>query len=288
MSLTVARTIVDSARTRHWSFGAVEAGDGPALLFINSRLRTHLGQHGAKIEGLIGTTMQYVVPLPTGTLLVTTTGAILATNYGQQIVTNTGTGTPQVTSAYQDGWPIQMSGNIPYVDFSQPPLAADPFGLYGGTPGFALPTDMIRLISVALIYTNNAIIPCDVIPESQRFTTLPGRNPACFLSANRLVPVQPLSTGNTNTRWNNVSAIQISYVGIQTLLTLDDVLNLPAVLVEALIADVAVYFAMQSKTMALNEKMLFRTEADRCASLIANVALDLVNEPEVSMVHYTG
>lgn len=277
MGLTTVGAIIDAARVRHWSFTSAEAGDGPALVFLRSRLATHLAKYGAMIEGLVGSTVSYALPITSATVLVTTTGA------------TPGAGTLVLTDSYQDGWPIHadVDGNL-YVDFSEPPIATDPFGVNGGVVGFPLPADMIRLTSVALVYTNDAIIPCDIVPEIQRFTTAPGRNPSAFVSGNRLVPVLPLAANNTSSRWDNVTAVQISYVPVQAITTLADVLNLPSVLNEALIADVAHYFAMQSKAMPAADKVMFRNEATACAALIADAALDLLNESVSSNVLYKG
>jgi hypothetical protein len=289
MSLTTARSLVDSARIRHWAFSALAVGDGAALLFLRSRFVTHVAAHGAAIEGLIGTTLVYAIPVTSPGLLITSSGSILATNWGQEITTNGGLGTPMLADTYADGWPVHLTeAGDPYVDFSEPSLAADPFGVFGGTPGFPLPTDMIRLISVALVLGSDAVIPCDVIPEAQRFTTLPGRNPSAFVSGNRLVPVQPAASAAATGRWASVASIQLSYVGLQVLRALDDVLNLPSVLAEALIADLAHFFAMQAKDVSAGEKAGFRAEADRSAAMVSGAALDLLNEPLVSSVQYRG
>lgn len=293
MSITTVRYLVDSARARHWSFASLPAGDGAALLYLNSRLRTHLAVHGAKIEGLVGTSMTYAFPLAGPTLLVTNTGTIIASNLGVAIQVNNGHGPPFVGAPYQDGWPVHLGpGNVPFVDFAEPPIAGDPFGLNGGTPGFPLPGDMIRLINVSLIYNapTNIQIPCDVIPEAQRFTVQPGRNPAAFVSGNRLVPVRVYAQGSLNAgdRWSNVTSIQISYVGIQTLQTLEDTLNIPSVLTEALIADLATYFAMLSKVVSAAERAMFAGDAVKIGGMIANAALDMLNEPQQNTVHYLG
>ncbi len=293
MGTTTPRYLIDSARSRHWAFTDAQVGDGAAVLYLNSRLRTHLAILGAKIEGLVGTSMTYAFPVAGPTLLIANTGSILVTNFGIGIQVNTGLGLPIVGSTYQDGWPVHLSvNNVPYSDFTEPPIAGDPFGAHGGTPGFPLPVDMIRLINVTLVY-NNPVgfqIPCDVIPEAQRFTTQPGRNPTAFLSGNRLVPVRVYNTDGLNTgdRWSNVTNIQLSYVGIQTLGALDDVLNLPSVLTEALIADLASYFANLSKLVSSADKTMFAATARETAGMIASAALDMVNEPQQNSVQYKG
>jgi hypothetical protein len=298
MSLATARAIIDAARTRHWAFSSLALGDGAALLFLRARLATHVAKHGAKIEGLVGTTMQYSVPLDPPPLLVASSGAVLGTNFGFQITTGEGPAVPVLGAAYQDGWPVHTTPDgVPYIDFSEPPIAGDPFGRYGGTVGFPLPSDMIRLIGVALVRSCGVVGPCDVIPEGQRFTTLPGRNPAAFVAGNRLVPVMAtaptagaanVSPSLAGTRWADVAAIQISYVGLQALRALDDALNLPPVLAEALVADTAGYLAAQSKELSAAEKGLFAAEALRVGAAVADAALDVLNEPLESSVHYTG
>ena len=293
MSLTTVRYLVDSARSRHWAFSDLQVGDGAALLYLNSRLRTHLAMHGAKIEGLVGTSMTYAFPVAPITLLVTNTGSILTTNFGVGIQVNTGIGIPAVGQPYQDGWPVHLSpNNVPYSDFTEPPIAGDPFGAHGGTVGFPLPADMIRLINVTLVYSSpvGLQIPCDVIPEAQRFSVQPGRNPTAFLSGNRLVPVQVYNQSGLNSgdRWSNVTNIQLSYVGVQTLQALDDVLNMPSVLTEALIADLASYFANLSKLVSAADKAIFGNTAKETAAMISGAALDMVNEPQQNMVQYKG
>ncbi len=275
MFTTTVQAIVDSARIRHWAFADSQVGDGALLLYVNQRLRTHLSAYGAKIEGLVGTTMEYDLATVAGLLVAEVAGV------------------PQYTTAYQDGWPIHLDGSgVPYYDTSEPQIATDPFGEHGGTPGFPLPNDMIRLIAVALTYDNppGMLMPCMVVPEASRFSTLPGRNPSAFVSGNRLVPLFPYATGTENTgdRWFSVASIQISYVAVQTLSALSSVLNVPTVLAEALIADVAAFLAYQSKAMTGAERAAFANEAARVAKQISDSALDMLNEPQQSSVQYRG
>ena len=271
MSVTVAE-IIDAARTRHWSFSDTLLGDGAAVLFLNARQRVHLANHGAQIEGLVGTSMSYATALNSTGALVVLVG-----------------GVPTYGTTYQDGYAMHVDGTgALYIDTAEATIAADPFGLHGGTPGFPLPTDFVRLINVALTYTGGVVIPCDVVPERSRHTTLPGRNPTAFVSGNRLVPLFPntIATNNTGDRWYNVTNIQISYVAIQTLATLADVMTLPAVLCEALTADLAALFAGQSQKCSAPERAFFVGEAQRCAAMVAAASLDLLASPQMSSVLY--
>lgn len=276
MFTTTPGQIIDAARVRHWAFSHLKGGDGAALLYLNHRLRTHLAAHGAKIEGLVGTSVTYA--------LATIDGVLVAEDAG----------VPVYSTTYGDGWPVHDDGGVPYVDFTEPAIAGDPFGEHGGTPGFPLPAEMIRLIDVTLEYGQppGLLIPCDVIPEARRLSKLPGRNPSAFVSGNRLVPLLSFypsdASNNASDRWYTVTRIFLSYVGIQTLSSLEDLLNLPAVLVDALVADVAVFFAYQVKEVPAAERVGFAKEAERCGALIADAALDMLNEPQQSTVIFTG
>lgn len=269
---TTGREIIDSARSRHWSFTDLVLGDGAALLFLNQRLRTQLAAHGAQIEGLVNTSIEYAISNVNGELLGDLE-LVGVTNYAVVIVSSTG-----VVS-------------ITYLPTFDPTIGGDPVDVYGGNPGFPLPAEMVRLIGVSLVYNTPGLwIPCDVIPESQRFTTLPGRNPTVYVSENRLIPLLAFAgtSQNSGDRWFNVTRMRISYVPLQTLTALDDLLNIPAVLVESLVADTVVYLANQSKACDKNDKAGFREEAAQCQSAVADASLDLLRTPMVRSVLYKG
>jgi len=270
--VTTVAELIDAARIRHWSFADLVLGDGAALLFLNARQRVHLANHGAQIEGLVGTSMSYATS-------ITSTGTLVG------LVS----GVPVYGTTFEDGYAAHLDGSgVPYIDTSEAPLATDPFGLSGGTPGFPLPTDFVRLINVALIYTNSVVIPCDVIPERARHTTLPGRNPAAFVSGNRLVPLfaNAVATNNSGDRWYNVTSVQISYVAVQTLSALTDVVTLPTVLCEALTADLAAMMASQSKVCPVVDKQILIAEAQRSAAMVAEASLDMIDSAQNTSVLY--
>lgn len=276
---TTCQQIIDRARVRHWSFADLVLGDGAVLSYLSQRLRTHLAMHGATIEGLVNTTMTYSIGVVGGLL----------------IATDPVSGIPQVTTTYQDGWPIHVDPvtHIPYYDTSEPMVAVDPYGAHGGTPGFPLPGEMVRLVDVSLVYSQppGLIIPCDVIREHGRIEAQPGRNPQAFVSGNRLVPLLSFSGGqtvNSSDRWFTVSSLIISYVALPTISLLTDFLNIPGVLVEALDADAALFMARQSKSMTPADRQGFLAEANLAAETIATAALELLNEPQVGSVEYRG
>ncbi len=276
---TTPQQIIDRARVRHWSFVDIVLGDGAVLSYLSQRLRTHLAVHGAQIEGLVNTTMTYNI--------VTVNGLLIAEDPV--------TGIPQVATTYQDGWPIHVDPitGIPYYDTSEPMIATDPYGAHGGTPGFPLPGEMVRLIDVSLVYSQppGLVIPCDVLREHGRIESQPGRNPQAFVSGNRLVPVLSFTGGqatNSSDRWFTVSSIIMSYVALPTLSLLTDFLNIPGVLVEALDADCALFLARQSKAISPAERTGFAADAAAAAEVIATAALEMINEPEAGQVQYRG
>jgi hypothetical protein len=287
---TTARTIIDSARLRHWSFADIELGDGAALLFLNQRQRELLANAGAAIEGLIGTAMEYAV-----TPGVPVVGQLFGFERGVPFVADPG----------QDGWPMHVDQDAtPFVDPSEAPIAADPLarlGNAGGAQGFGLPQDMVRLINVIILYSgfgaaSRMFLPCDITDERQRLAMLPGRNPVAFVAGNRLVPMLPLggtfpsqgTVNNSADRWSNVSGIQISYVAVDKLVGLDDAITLPVVLCGALIAETAKLFAMQSRKISPADKKMFLDDAGAALSGAASNALDLLVSPEHDEVVYNG
>lgn len=265
------RDLIDAARVRHWSFTDVELGDGAALLFLNQRQRTHLANFGADIEGLIGETLQL-------SLSALASGSLVALDDD---------GAPFYATTMADSYPVQMSGVVPYINTNEPPIARDPFGESGGTPGFPLPPDLMRLINVGAVYSaSSRNIPIDVIPERERYTRMPGRNPMAFIAGNRLVPVFPLAADNSGDRWRDVTSILVSYIALRTLNSLDDEVTVPAVLSEALVADLALLFARQSRSCDKADKAGFERDAERCAAAIASASLDMLEPVQQSSVRY--
>lgn len=269
---TTPRDLIDAARTRHWAFSSINFGDGAALLFLNQRQREHLAAGGSDIEGLVGTAVQYAVSANgiTG-LLVSFVG-----------------GVPILAADGANGWVVHIDDDgVPFVDGTEPMIAADPLG---EQQGFPLPTEMVRLINVMLVYQSGQFIPCTITNERLRLDALPNRNPTVFIAGNRLIPMRNTypNSQNTSDRWQSVTAIQISYVAIDTLRTLDDTVSLPVVLCGAMIADLAHYFAMQSKEVSTAERAQFRDEADRSAAMFREVSLNLLSSPTDGMVDYKG
>jgi hypothetical protein len=277
-NVVTARYLIDSARIRHHAFSDVNLGDGAALLFLNQRQREHLAKPGSTIEGLVGTTMQYTVGTgsPTGLF-------ISASN-----------GVPFLAAANGDGWCLHQDINgVPYVDPGEPQISCDPIGRAGSPQGFPLPGEMVRLVNVALVFgpqPPGGFIPCQIVNERARMTTMPGRDPAAFVSNNRLVPLMPMPAGTNNSgnRWYIVSAIQLSWVPVADIQSLDDQLQLPQILCGALIADLAALMANQSKVLSSAEKVQFTEAANQSGVIIQKAAMDMLDSPQSKTVNYRG
>ncbi len=199
---------------------------------------------------------------------------------------------PQFATTYQDGWPIQLDVNgVPFIDIASPPIAGDPFGLHGGTPGFPLPGEMVRLIKVMLVYGSAATwIDCDLVNERQRTSWSPGRNPAAFVSGNRLVPLLTSATpaNNAGGRWSDVRQLQLSYVAAQSLNALTDLIQLPAVLCDALAADLAHLLAMLSDTLDAATKAGFAKQAEQAGVAVASAGSRMLKSASSRSIVYKG
>lgn len=235
-SLT-ASLVLDIARGRHPAFAQTVVPDGSILQAIDTRQRTLILQYGGAIEGLISTTVD---------LAILFSGILIGNNNG----------VPQYGTTFQDGWPAHMTaGGIPYVDFTQPKIAGDPFGQNGGTPGFPLPNDFLKLIQVSATMQDLSFRRIDVVPEKQRLERQFWFVPTTFVSGNRLVPIRPLASGNSGDPWGDTFlSLQLSYVALPHLASLSDAITLPAALTEALIAGTAEYLAMNSTAVSGADK----------------------------------
>jgi hypothetical protein len=267
-STTTVRDLIDAARIRHWSFADTKLGDGALVLHLNQRQRTHLALHGAAIEGLVGAAVAMATETSGGRVVVLLDGV------------------PTYSDTYEDGWAVHLTDDgVPYIDTAEPKVAGDPFGESGGTPGFPLPTDMVRLIEIAVVVANQ-VLPCEVMPQQERTTRRPTRDIAAFINGNRLIPHRAFESGNDGDRWSQVTAVQLSYVGIQTFLTLDDVVMLPSVLCDALTADLALLLANQSPKCPPADRAAFGREAAAALQAVLAAGNDLLDSVQSNRVIY--
>lgn len=257
MALTITvRQLIDQARIRHHAFTDVEMPDGAALLYLNQRQRTLLAKYGPSIEGLVSSSQEVAAVISGALAGVDENGALY------QTTTN------------EIGFAVHLDGSDLYVDPTENPLSVDPFGEDGGTPGFPLPSDFLRLINCTVVLDDHTLIPLVVQEEQLRLQR--NRMPVAFVNGNRLVPARPLSEGNTNDVWTRIVAVQVSYVAMRDFSAVDDVVHFPVALVETLLASLAAQFARQSPRMSPKERQEFANEERHAESQIQDVADQIV------------
>lgn len=248
MTVTVQQ-LIDRALTRHWAF--VNVSEGAALAFINERQRAKLLQIIKTVEALIGTTTQ-INTQGTATLIAVDAN-----------------GVPFFTTTTQDGYAVGFdANNVPFVDVLDGPFVSDPFGLSasitnlvpGGVPGIPLPLDLLRLISVSAMTTDNTLVPrsVDVLPQeiSQKAPVHLGLS--AFLSAGRLVPIRT----DTADIWSRVTSVRLGYVACPEVTSLTDLLTVPSPCMGSMTADLCHFFALQSEKCPQQDKTRFDKEKE--------------------------
>jgi len=232
---TTVQQLIEQARVRHPLFMRVAFPDGALLAFLNQKQRTVLLKMSEELEPLVGQAQQ-VAAVVTGALVGI--DAVGAPYY----LTTSGTGYPVLVDP--------SAPNAPYIDSSGVPIALDPFGATGSTPGFPLPTDFVRLkhVVAATIYDN--AVRVEVNPERQRGAS-PQRELQVFVSGNRLVPIRQ-GVSPFSDRWTDVTSLTVSYIAMQTPLPLSDVLTVPTVMLEVLEAPLAERLALSVPTAAMS------------------------------------
>lgn len=273
MALTTVQTILDQARVRHPLFMSAGAPDGALLLGLNQRHRELVLRYADAIEGLLSTSVS------------------LATVFTGSLVGSVN-GVPSYLTTYQDGYATHKDSNgVPYWVFTEPAIAGDPFGANGGTPGFPLPGNFIKLLNVSATYGDGSVGPIGVIREGERYAIPQMRYPCAFVSGNRLVPARiasnPTVQNGSGDDWSqNITALQLSYVALPTLSALTDTVQIPDVVIGCLVAGVAEHLASLSSAMSLAEKQTFTAERKAQDALLAEYATDLVGDVQSSSVIY--
>lgn len=268
---TLARDLIDAARIRHWSFIDVQLADGAAVLSLNQRQRYLLLKFRDALRGLIGSNVETAA---------TVSGVLVGV---------TANGTPYYVTTVADGYAVSLNGNgTPYIDTSGTPVARDPYGQNGGTPGWPLPPDAIALLAMTATFTNGTESPVTIVDESERLRAVPDRYLPAFVAGNRIVPIRPAATLGIPDDWTQVVSVRLSYIGIATVASLTDPVVIPAPLVEPLVAGLAELFANQSKSCTVAERTAFREAARRAELEIAQGAFDVLGDMQVTNVIYEG
>lgn len=268
MTMTVQQ-MIEQARVRHPAMMRVAFPDGALLLFLNQYQRTALLKFADEIEPLIGQARQIATVIA---------GALVGTD---------GIG-PYYLITSGDGWPMQQDAIGPYVDFSQPPIAFDPFGASGSQPGFPLPAEFIKMIHVVAGSLYDAQMPVEIMSERQRGHS-PQRSLSVFVSGNRLVPIRQGAPPYSD-RWQDVTSVTLSYIAMQTLVAVTDILTLPLQLLDAMEAAAAERFAMAvpKEEMSDTMKMQFTKERIAAESAMKDAAETILGDVTTSHVQFLG
>jgi len=268
MTITVQQ-LIENARVRHPAMMRVAFPEGALLLFLNQKQRTTLLKFGEKIEPLVGVARQVATVIA---------GALVGSDAG----------VPYYITTSGDGFPVGSDGGVPYVDFAGVPIALDPFGSSGGTPGFPLPAEFIKLINVTTATLYNAAQPVVILPEARRGAS-PQRELAVFVSGNRMVPIRQGAAPYSD-RWTDVLSVSISYIAMQTLSALSDVLTLPLQLVDVLEAALAERLAMAVPAAEMSDRirLSFAQERENAEAEMMEAATEILGEVTTSHVIFNG
>jgi hypothetical protein len=243
--------------------------EGALLLFLNQRQRTTLLKLGEDVEPLIGQSREVATVIA---------GALVGSDGG----------VPYYITTSGDGFPVQDDGGVPYVDFTGVPIALDPFGESGSTPGFPLPAEFIKLTNVTAATLYNAALRVNVLREAMR-PGPPVRELAVFVSGNRMVPIRQ-GIAPYSDRWTDVVSVTVSYIAMQTLSAVTDVLTLPLQLVDLLEAALAERLAMAVPANEMNDRtrQTFVDERGAAEAAIKEAAAEILGSVTTSHVQFNG
>lgn len=268
-----ARQILDEARTQDARFFSLTVPEGALLLTLNTTQRNLLLQYGSSVEGLLDQSVQVAAVVSGGLVGIDPT-----------------TGLPYYITTQGSGYPVLNAGTVsvplPYYDFTQQPISLDPFGVSGGTPGFPLPTDLIKLIHIVAAFLDGRTTDVALIPERSRHHTNT-HDLTVFLNGNRLVPVRCDPANNTGVYhdwWNSVASITTSYIGMTTLSALDTVMTIPVVLHAALVAAAAALLARTCPECTPADRAFYASFATSTGQAMAMAGIDLLGDVVQSSV----
>lgn len=250
-SPVTVQQIVDTARSRHWTFNDVLMPDGAIVQHLNEKQRILLLTVIDEVEALIGETQDVEVD-GTGTLIALDDD-----------------GAPYFTTTRQTAYAIRMSGGVPYIDLTDP-FVVDPFGEDGDVPGIPLSEDLLRLVSVQALLDDDRMLPVKILDMTTAVSS-PSRGLVAFINANRLVPHRVTGSGGITDSWTHVVALRIAQVRCPSIAAMADTMTMPIALVSALTASVAEFLSTAAREISEADKRRFeRQRAEAEAALIAN------------------
>jgi hypothetical protein len=264
------REIIDDARTQHWSFAEVQLGDGAAVRWINNRQRRLLLQFRDGLKGVV-----------TLTVRTTATPNVAPGNR----IGITPKGTPYLLDKPGDGYAVYLTDarKAPYFDASGVPITDTPLD-----DGWPLPIEVLSVTAAKGIASDATMQPIDVRTENERSTGRPGRRLTAFASGNRIAPLRRSDSAFVSEFWNSVSFMELSYIAIARVTDLCCLVELPAVLAEALIAGLCEYLANQSKSCTPQERAQFAGTARRAELQLRDASSDILGEAATRSVTFKG
>lgn len=255
-----AISIIEEARIRDSRFYNVNIPDGAILLYLNTKQRTLLLQLSDAIQPFISRSE---------TITTTVSGAMVGFD-------GLNANTPYYITTTGTGYPIGFSAGTPYVDSTALPIAYDPFGVNGGTPGFPFPVDMIKLIAVQATFSDGTRTDVDVVPERSRNMN-PAHNVSAFINGDRLVPIR-IGLSPYQDHWTNVTSISASWVGMEYLHAIADKISLPTSMHEALIAGLVAFLASGCKELSAGERSAYQESAKQAEAMVLSIGRDMLGQ----------
>lgn len=224
---------------------AIQVPDGALILFLNQKIRTLLLQLSDAIEGMLDQAVQIAA--------IGASGSLIGVDAN---------GVPFIITTQGNAIALLLDGTgIPYVDGTLFPIALDPFGVNGGTPGFPCPSDWVKIIQMIATDASGRTKRVDIIPEKQANSlSAPQRTPCAFLNGNRLVPVRRGIAPYADS-WSNIVSVTVSYIAMRTVSVLTDNIDFPSVLHEALVAGLVVMLARGCPALTAAERNTYAGES---------------------------
>lgn len=264
-----AQDIIEDARLRHWSFADVQLGDGAAVRWLNTRQRFLLLKFREGLKGVVTLTVRTKAVMPSP---------------GRRIGV-TPRGTPYELEDEGDGYAVYLApaSRAPYIDLSGVPIADAPLD-----DGFPLPVEVISVTALKGVYVDGQTIPVTVTMEQQRSVSLSGRQLTAFASGSRIAPLRNPGAPLASQSWESITAVEVSYIAMARITALCCLLSFPSVLVEALTAGMAKFFATQSKLCTPDERRDFFEAARTAEEQLESASNDILGEAPTRSVIFKG
>lgn len=159
----------------------------------------------------------------------------------------------------------QRSLVLDHVDSIESLLSARTTLTIGGAVTLStltLPTDMLRFVAATADITDGGStreIGIEILKERMAFAQIKGSfgRLHAYVASNRIIPLRLESED----KWDDVQKVNVDAVTSPALSALSDSLTLPAPLADALVADLAEFFATNSRECSEQDKQRFERQA---------------------------